>query len=261
MTHIIHGLHPIHQALKIHPSPIRRIIISRGRNRGSLAEILQLAGDRKISVQWAERHELTRMAKTASHQGIVAHMNEFPYAELGGIVQRWEATGEKAFFLIVDGVEDPGNLGGLIRTANAFGVHGVVIPRDRATAITPVVIKASVGAAFHTPIARVTNIASCLEYLKKKGLWILGAAAEAERPIHDCDLDLDLAIVIGSEGRGIRALVKRKCDFLASIPLCGEVTSLNASVAGALVMYEVLRRRLPGKGSHDQAGNSRKRDF
>jgi 23S rRNA (guanosine2251-2'-O)-methyltransferase len=187
-------------------------------------------------------------------------MAEFKYAELADIVQRWEGTGEKAFLLIVDGVEDPQNLGGLIRTANAFGVHGVFIPKDRATAITPVVIKASVGAAFYTPIARVTNIASCLEFLKKKGVWILGAEADAERSIFDCDLDLDLGIVIGSEGRGIRALVKKKCDFLASIPLCGEITSLNASVAGALMMYEVLRRRLPGKGSHDQAGHPGKRD-
>lgn len=251
MTQIIHGLHPIYQGLKTHPSPIKRIIISRGRNRRPLMEILRLAEERGISVQWADKDNLTRMAKTTSHQGILAHMDEFKYVELPHIVQRWEATGEKAFLLIVDGIEDPQNLGGLIRTANAFGVHGVVIPKDRATAITPIVIKASVGAAFHTPIARVTNIVSCLEFLKKRGVWILGAEAEAERPLYDCDLDLNLAIVIGSEGRGIRALVKKKCDFLASIPLCGEITSLNASVAGALVMYEVLRRRLPGKGFHD----------
>ena len=208
-----------------------------------------MAEQRSVPVQWVDRNDLGRMAKTSSHQGIVAQMGEFKYAELADIVQRWEGTGEKAFLLIVDGVEDPQNLGGLIRTANAFGVHGVCIPKDRATAITPVVIKASVGAVFYTPIARVTNIVSCLEFLKKKGVWILGAEADAERPIFDCDLDLDLGIVIGSEGRGIRALVKKKCDLLASIPLCGEITSLNASVAGALVMYEVLRRRLPGKES------------
>jgi 23S rRNA (guanosine2251-2'-O)-methyltransferase len=261
VIHIIHGIHPIHQALKIHPSPIRGITISRGRDRGSIAEILRLAKERAISVQWADRRELTRMAKTASHQGVVAHMGEFRYAEIDEIVQRWESTGEKAFFLIVDCVEDPGNLGGLIRTANAFGVHGVVIPKNRATAITPVVIKASVGAAFHTPIARVTNIAACLEYLKKRGVWVLGAEAKGQCSIYDCDLDTDLAIVIGSEGRGIRPLVRRKCDFLASIPLRGEVSSLNASVAGALFLYEVLRRRLPGKGSHDKAGNPRKGDF
>jgi 23S rRNA (guanosine2251-2'-O)-methyltransferase len=178
-------------------------------------------------------------------------MGEFKYVDLPDIVQRWKATGKRAFFLIVDGVEDPQNLGGLIRTANAFGVHGVVIPKDRATPITPTVIKASVGAAFHTAIARVTNITSCLQFLKTNGIWILGAEVEAESAIYDCDLDLDLAIVIGSEGKGIRTLVKRNCDFLASIPLCGQVTSLNASVAGALVMYEVLRRRFLEKESHD----------
>ena len=251
MTQIINGLHPIYQALKSHPNPIKRIIISRGRNRRPLAEILRLAEERGISIQWADRDNLTRMAKTTSHQGILAQTDDFKYVDPSDIVNKWKGTGEKAFLLIVDCVEDPQNLGGLIRTANAFGVHGVVIPKDRATPITPIVIKASVGAAFHTPIARVTNIVSCLEFLKKRGVWILGAEPEAECPIYDCDLDLDLAIVIGSEGRGIRALVKKKCDFLASIPLCGEITSLNASVAGALVMYEVLRRRLPGKGPHD----------
>lgn len=260
MTCIIHGLHPVQEALKTHPSPVKRIIISRGRNRRSLKEILRLAEQRSVPIQWADRNDLTRIAKTPSHQGIVAQMREFEYAEPADIVQRWEETGEQAFFLIVDGVEDPQNLGGLIRTANAFGVHGVFIPKDRATAITPAVIKASVGAAFYTPIARITNVVSCLEFLKKRGVWILGAEADAERPIYDCDLDLDLGIVIGSEGKGIRALVKKRCDFLASIPLRGDITSLNASVAGALVMYEVLRRRLPGKGSHDQAGHPGKRD-
>ena len=250
MTQIIHGAHPIHQALKAHRSQIKRIIISRRRNRKPLMEILRLAEERGVSIQWADRDHLTRMAKTTSHQGIVAQMDDFKYVEPSDIVHGWKATGKKALILIVDSVEDPQNLGGLIRTANALGVHGVVIPKDRATPITPIVIKASVGASFHTPIARVTNIVSCLEFLKKKGIWILGAEARAEHPIFDCDLDIDLAIVIGSEGRGIRPLVKKKCDFLASIPLCGEIPSLNASVAGALVMYEVLRQRLLEKEPH-----------
>ncbi len=251
MTQIIHGAHPIYQALKAHRSQIKRIIILRRRDRKPLMEILRLAEERGVSIQWVDRDHLTRMAKTTSHQGIVAQMDDFKYVEPSDIVHRWKTTDKKALLLIVDSVEDPQNLGGLIRTANAFGVHGVVIPKDRATPITPIVIKVSVGASFHTPIARVTNIVSCLEFLKKSGIWILGAEAGAEHPIYDCDLDLDLAIVIGSEGRGIRPLVKKKCDFLASIPLCGEITSLNASVAGALVMYEVLRQRLAEEGPHD----------
>jgi 23S rRNA (guanosine2251-2'-O)-methyltransferase len=251
VTQIIHGVHPIYEGLRIQPTPIKRIIISRQRNRKPLMEILRLAEERGVSIQWVGRDYLTCMAKTTSHQGILAQVDDFKYVELSDIVQRWKATGKKALLLIVDGVEDPQNLGGLIRTANAFGVHGIVIPKDRATPITPIVIKASVGASFHTPIARVTNIVSCLEFLRKRAVWILGAEAGAKHPIYDCDLDLDLAIVIGSEGRGIRPLVKKKCDFLASIPLCGEITSLNASVAGALVMYEVLRQRLAGEGPHD----------
>jgi 23S rRNA (guanosine2251-2'-O)-methyltransferase len=210
-------------------------------------EILRLAEEGGISIQWDDKDNLTRIAKTTSHQGILAHMDDFTYVEPSDIINRWRATGKKALILVVDGVEDPQNLGGLIRTANAFGVHGMVIPKVRATPVTPIVIKASVGAAFHTPIARVTNIVSCLEFLKERGVWILGAEVEAEHPIYDCDLDLDVAIVIGSEGKGIRSLVKKKCDYLASVPLCGEITSLNASVAGALVMYEVLRQRLPEK--------------
>jgi len=261
VTQIIHGAHPIYQALKAHRNPIKRIVISRRRNRKPLMEILRLAEERGISIQWADREHLTRMAKTTSHQGILAQIDDFKYVDPSDIVDGWRDTGRKALILIVDGVEDPQNLGGLIRTANAFGVHGVVIPKDRATPVTPIVIKASVGAAFHTPIARITNIVSCLEFLKKGGVWILGAEAGAEHPIYDYDLDLDLAIVIGSEGRGIRPLVKKKCDFLASIPLRGEITSLNASVAGALLMYEVMRQRLPREESHDQAGHPGKRGF
>ncbi len=261
MIQIIHGAHPVQQALKAHGSPIKRILISRRRNRRPLMEILRLAEERGVPIQWANREHLTRMAKTTSHQGILAQIDDFKYVEPSDIIHQWKATGKKALLLIVDGVEDPQNLGGLIRTANAFGAHGIVIPKDRATSVTPIVIKASVGAAFHTPIARVTNIVSCIEFLKERGIWILGAEAWAEHPIYDYDLDLDLAVVIGSEGRGIRTLVRKKCDFLASIPVCGEIASLNASVAGALVMYEVLRQRLLEKEPHAQAGNPGKKGF
>ncbi len=250
MTQFIHGTHPICEGLKARPSPIKRILISRSRNRKPLAEILRLAEERGVPIQWEDKHELTHLAKTSSHQGILAQMDEFKYAEIPDIVRGWKAAGTRALLLVVDSVEDPQNLGALIRTANALGVHGVVIPRDRAASISPIVIKASAGAVFHTLIARVTNIASCLEVLKKHGVWILGAEVGAERSIYDFDFDLDVAIVIGSEGRGIRLLVKKKCDFLVSIPLAGEVSSLNASVAGALVMYEAVRQRWPREGSH-----------
>jgi 23S rRNA (guanosine2251-2'-O)-methyltransferase len=250
VTQFIHGTHPICEGLKARPSPIKKILISHSRNRRPLAEILRLADEKGVPIQWEDKDELTRLAKTSSHQGMLAQMDDFKYAELPDIVHRWKAAGTRALLLVVDGVEDPQNLGALMRTANAFGVHGVVIPRDRAASITPIVIKASAGAVFHTPIARVTNIASCLGVLKKHGVWILGAEVGAERSIYDFDFDLDVAIVIGSEGRGIRLLVKKKCDFLASIPLAGEVSSLNASVAGALVMYEAVRQRWSREGSH-----------
>jgi len=187
-----------------------------------------------------ERSQLDSLTKNAPHQGVVGFIDQFHYADLDEVLQGDEGD---PFLLILDGIEDPRNLGAFIRTADACGVGGVIIPKDRAAGITPAVAKSSAGAVFHLPLVRVTNIASTISKIKERGMWVLGAAAEAPTEIYDHDLAIPLAVVIGGEGRGIRPLVKRECDLLASIPMQGRVNSLNASVAGAIILYEVQRQR------------------
>jgi 23S rRNA (guanosine2251-2'-O)-methyltransferase len=161
------------------------------------------------------------------------------------MIERWRSTGDKALIVVLDGIQDPHNLGSIIRTANACGVHGIIIPKDRAVGVTSTVVKASSGATEHTPVAKVTNIVTALKTLKEEGLWIAGATGGEGMGIYSDTFDatMDLAVVIGGEGKGIRPLVKKQCDFLVSIPMRGEVESLNASVSAAVVLYEIIRRR------------------
>jgi 23S rRNA (guanosine2251-2'-O)-methyltransferase len=183
------------------------------------------------------------MVKGGSHQNVVGIVKEIPYAGLGEILSYWKKEGTRALFLILDGIQDPQNFGSLIRTALGCGVHGLIVPKDRAVGLTPAVIKASAGAAAYLPIARVINIAVTIDSLKKEGIWVYGAAGEAKELIYKLDLTIDLAIVVGAEGKGIRPLVKKKCDRLFSIPMKGPVTSFNASVSGGMILYEVMRQR------------------
>jgi 23S rRNA (guanosine2251-2'-O)-methyltransferase len=183
------------------------------------------------------------MVKGVSHQNVVGIIKEIPYADLGEILSYWKKQGAKALFLILDGIQDPQNFGSLIRTALGCGVHGLIVPKDRAVGLSPAVIKVSAGAAAYLPIARVVNIAATIDALKKEGIWVYGAAGEAKDLIYKLDLAIDLAIVIGAEAKGIRPLVKKKCDRLFSIPMKGPVTSFNASVSGGMILYEVMRQR------------------
>jgi 23S rRNA (guanosine2251-2'-O)-methyltransferase len=173
----------------------------------------------------------------------VGFVKETPYADVRGILNRWKKEGAKALFLILDGIQDPQNFGSLIRTALGCGVHGIIIPKDRSVGITPVVVKASAGAAAYLPIARVVNVAATIDLLKKDGIWVYGASGEAKDLIYQLDLNMDLAIVIGAEGKGMRPLVKTRCDRLFSIPMKGPLTSFNASVSGGMILYEVMRQR------------------
>ena len=183
------------------------------------------------------------MTKGGVHQNVVGLVKETPYADLGEILSAWKKEGTKSLFLILDGIQDPQNFGSLIRTASGCGVHGIIIPKDRSVGITSAVVKASAGAAAHVPIARVVNIAATIDLLKKEGIWVYGASGEAKDLIYQLDLDTDLAVVIGAEGKGIRPLVKKKCDRLFSIPMKGPLSSFNASVSGGMILYEVLRQR------------------
>jgi 23S rRNA (guanosine2251-2'-O)-methyltransferase len=219
---------------------MREIWVAHGRDLKGLEDIIGVAESKRIPMKKVERSQLDSLTKKAPHQGVVGFIDQFHYAELDEVLQGNEGD---PFLLILDGFEDPRNLGALIRTADACGVWGVIIPKDRAAGITPAVAKSSAGAVFHIPLVRVTNITSTIRTIKERGIWVAGAAADAPTQIYNHDLAIPLAVVIGGEGQGIRPLVKRSCDLLASIPMRGKVNSLNASVAGAIILYEVLRQR------------------
>jgi 23S rRNA (guanosine2251-2'-O)-methyltransferase len=243
VSQIIYGIHPVQEALKSSHLQIQKILISTRTPHPTLQSILDLAHKREIPVTWTTPESLERMTQRGVHQNVVGLIQETSYEDLGGVLSHWKKEGTKALFLILDGIQDPQNFGSLIRTALGCGVHGIIIPKDRSVGITPGVTKASAGAVAHLPIARVVNIATTLDALKKEGIWVYGATAEAKTLIYQIDLFMDLAIVIGAEGKGIRPLVKKKCDRLFAIPMRGSVSSFNASVSGGMILYEVMRQR------------------
>ncbi|MEK6600176.1 MAG: 23S rRNA (guanosine(2251)-2'-O)-methyltransferase RlmB [Deltaproteobacteria bacterium] len=240
---IIYGINPLTEALKSHPEYFKDILIAHGRTGHEVEKIIKLAGQHSIKYRIVQKGDIESLAGTLHHQGVAAILSELKYADVEDILERWRLSEEKAIILILDCIQDPQNLGSLIRTANAAAVHGVIIPKDRATEVTPTVVKASAGAIEHILISRVTNIADTITKLKNTGIWVIGIEADGKEDIYSFDMDTDLAIVIGSEGKGIRRLVKEKCDVCLSIPMKGNISSLNASVAGGVALFEVLRRR------------------
>jgi len=243
MAQIIYGIHPVQEALKSTSIQFEKILIGTQKSHPPLQSILDLAFKKQIPVTFTNKEALEKMAKGAVHQSIIGIIKEAPYVSVGEILSHWKKDGTKALLLILDGIQDPQNFGSLIRTALGSGAHGMIIPKDRAAGITPAVVKASAGATAHLSIAQVVNIATTIDALKKEGIWVYGAAGEAKDPIYHLDLNIDLAIVIGAEGKGIRPLVKKKCDRLFSIPMKGLLSSFNASVSGGMILYEVMRQR------------------
>jgi 23S rRNA (guanosine2251-2'-O)-methyltransferase len=243
VTQVIYGIHPVTEAIKSSHLEIEKLLIGTQKPHPSLQRIIDLAAARRIPVTMTDRRTLEGLAKGGLHQNIVAVARGIAYAQVGDLLGRWKSEGGSAFFLILDSIQDPQNFGALIRTALGCGVQGIIIPKDRAVGVTPVVVKASAGATAHLPIARVVNLATTIEALKEEGIWVYGASGEAKEVIYDLDLNMDLAIVVGSEGKGIRPLVQKKCDRLFAIPMKGPVSSFNASVSGAMVLYEVMRQR------------------
>jgi len=225
-------------------SKIEEILISEDSEKERISEILKLAAEKRIKVSFLPRDALSRISGTSHHQGIIARISEFKYKEVEQILGYAKEKREKLLFVILDHIEDPQNLGGIIRTVNVLGAHGIVIPKDRAAPVTSSVIKASAGAAGFVRIARVVNLVTTINDLKKRGVWIVGADPSAPKLVFEEEIGgLDLAIVIGGEGKGLRRLVKEECDFLVSIPSVGEVSSLNASVAAGIMIYEIMRQR------------------
>jgi 23S rRNA (guanosine2251-2'-O)-methyltransferase len=243
MTQIVYGVHPVEEALRSSYLQLQKVLIGTKKPNPVLQSVIDLATQRQVPVTFATEETLEQMVKGHVHQNVVALVREIPYSRVEEILSRWKKEGTKALLLILDGIQDPQNLGSLIRTALGCGAHGIIIPKDRAVGMTPGVIKASAGAAVHLPIARVVNVAATIDALKKEGIWVYGAAGEAKELIHHLDLDIDLAVVIGAEGKGIRPLVKKKCDRLFSIPMKGPLSSFNASVSGGMILYEVMRQR------------------
>ena len=243
MTEILYGIHSIRQALDSRGHKVREIWVSRSGSDSAIRKILMQARGLGIKVRTFDRQRLEAKVGTASHQGIIAFVSPYDYAEVDTILEVSLAEGP-ALILVLDRIEDPQNLGGLIRTAYVCGAHGVVVPKDRAAPVTAAVAKASAGALEHSKVARVTNLRRTLELIKEKGIWVVALTMEADRPLYELDLCQPTALVIGGEAKGIRPLIKQTCDFQASIPQQGRLDSLNAGAAGAMALYETMRQRL-----------------
>ncbi|MCW2277834.1 23S rRNA (guanosine(2251)-2'-O)-methyltransferase RlmB [Heliophilum fasciatum] len=239
---LLEGRHPVLAALKA-GRPVNRLFVAKGVQEGSMREILAVARDKGIPITEVDRRALDAQAPSRGHQGVMAQVAPVPYVEVETILERAQSRGEAPFVLILDGMEDPHNVGALLRTAECAGVHGVILPKRRGVALTSTVAKAAAGAIEHIPIARVTNLVQTVAYLKEQGLWVIGSDSEAPAPYHAQDFTGPVAIVVGGEGKGVSRLLQEKCDFLVAIPMAGQVSSLNASVAGALLMYERARQQ------------------
>lgn len=243
MTDIIEGRNPVIEALKS-GYPVKKVMLVSGTGRGqTISEILQLARERGIPVEYAERDAINTLSVTGASQGVIACVAGREYVDLDDLLAISRQRNEPPLYVVLDGIEDPHNLGAILRTAEATGVHGVVVRSRRAAGLTPAVFKASAGAAQYVAAARVPNISQAIDALKKNNVWSVGLDRAGESDYTAMDYRPPTAIVVGSEGKGISELVRKKCDFLASIPMCGKVTSLNASVAAAVVMYEALKQR------------------
>jgi 23S rRNA (guanosine2251-2'-O)-methyltransferase len=239
------GIHAVREALEAGRA-FDRIIIAKGRQDTRVEQIVQLARVRNISLRFEDRSQLDRLADSKDHQGIVALVAARAAGTLDEILAAANAgtgRGEKGLIVLLDGVEDPHNLGAVIRTALAAGAHGVVIPERRAAGLTDTVARASAGALSHLPVAKVTNLARTMEELKETGYWLVGLDEQAEKTYTELDYTSPLGIVLGGEGKGLHDLTRKRCDFVVSLPTVGPVKSLNVSVAAGVVLFEVLRQR------------------
>lgn len=243
MEETVAGRNPVLEALRA-GRPINKILISRSLKPATTGEITALARKNRVPVQKVDKQVLDRMAAGAVHQGIIASVSPYEYADLEDILA---VPGDAdPLLVLLDGINDPHNLGAIIRSADAAGAHGVVIPNRRSAAVTPVVARASAGAVEFVPVARVGNLATTIDRLKERGIWVAGADPAARQLVWEAPLDGPLAVVVGGENKGISRLVREKCDLLVRLPMAGRVNSLNASVAAALVLFEAARRRNRG---------------
>lgn len=223
---------------------INKIFIEKGEKHGSINKIIAIARERKIIINEVEKAKFNQMTQTENSQGVIAIVPPFDYCEVEDILDEAKKRNEKPFIIILDGIEDPHNLGSIIRTAETAGVHGIIIPKRRAAQVNSTVNKVSAGAVEHMKIARVNNITETIKMLKENDVWVCGTDMNTDTYYYGQDFNLPIAIVIGSEGFGMSRLVKENCDFLVKIPMKGKITSLNASVSAGIVMYEVVKQRI-----------------
>ena len=243
MSDQIEGKNPVLEALRSGRA-LNKILISKDIERHSaIAEILHTAKERKIPVEWLSPEILKTKSSTRVPQGVIAYASAKEYVDVHDLLDITRSRNEPAFYVMLDGLEDPHNLGAIIRTAEAAGVHGIIIPERRAVGLTGTVAKVSSGAIEYVPVARVVNLNNAIKTLKENNIWVIGIDQDGKRSFIEIDFKLPTALVIGGEGKGISRLVKENCDEVASIPMKGKISSLNASVAAAVTMYEVLRQR------------------
>ncbi|MCI8403714.1 MAG: 23S rRNA (guanosine(2251)-2'-O)-methyltransferase RlmB [Clostridia bacterium] len=235
------GRNPVLEAIRSGRS-IDKILVKKGKYEGSIVPIIKKAKDAGIIIQETDKAKLDAVADGGNHQGVIAYVSAYEYSTVKDILDAAKEKSEPPFVIICDRITDPHNLGAILRSANCVGAHGVIIPKRNSVGLNSIVAKTSAGAIEYTPVAKVTNIASTIDELKKEGLWIAAADMDGEE-MYKIDLKGALGLVIGSEGEGVGRLVKEKCDFIASIPMSGEISSLNASVAAGVLMYEAHRQR------------------
>ncbi len=245
MREILYGRQPVRETLRARRRQVFKVLLARGvRSTGIVDQILGLAEQAGVPVQAADRQELDKLGGEVNHQGLAAEVSGYPYVDLATLVDSARQAGEPPFLLLLDHVQDPQNLGSLLRTAEAAGIHGVVIPHRRAAGVTPAAVRASAGAAEHVHVAQVTNLVQAMERMKAEGLWLAGLEALPDAQLYTAaDLSGALGLVVGSEGQGLARLVRERCDFLIRLPVHGRVESLNAAVAGAIALYEARRQR------------------
>ena len=245
MLNVIEGRNPVLEALKS-GRPISKVSIAKNVERHSvIGQIIHLAEVNSVPVDYVERQAIDRQSETGAHQGVMAFAAAKDYVDLDELLAIPAQKNEPAFFIVLDGVEDPHNLGAILRTADAAGAHGIIVREKRAVGLTPIVEKASAGAIEYVPVARVANISQTIDILKKKNIWVVGIDQDAATNYTKIDYRPATAFIIGGEGKGVADLVKKNCDFTTFIPMKGKISSLNASVAAAVVMYEVLHQRTP----------------
>ena len=238
---MVAGRNAVMEALKGSRS-VNKLIIANGSTEGSIKEIIAVAKDKGVNIQYWDRSKLDSIARGIRHQGVLAQVAPVQYAELEDILQVAKDRNEPPFIVLLDELEDPHNLGAILRTADAAGVHGVLIPKHRSCPLSATVAKTSAGAVEHVPVARVGNLVQTIKKLKQEGLWVAAADMDG-KDYYDTDLTGPLLLIIGSEGQGVGRLVKEQCDFVVRIPMVGKINSLNASVAGSILMYEAMKQR------------------